>query len=280
MKPARNLAMFLWVVAAVIFAVGLLAATDDTGADASLSAAICPVVYRLDESPSSRGYRYTFFGNAFFINDQGYLLTVAHVLDSLRNGGQPSILVPRPNSPPQLLALSVIVADTEHDVAILRATPNPFSGHYRVAFLSLASDPVVPGQSVLALSLHPARLQNAQSFQMPVEERSPGEVLSYQSTQLDKTAPAAEVFLLSHPVTRGQSGSPVLALDSHAVVGLVEGRWLRPSAISLARSAGPRTDTPGAAIPIRYAIALLDEKKISWQSAAHTRRNSEPAAKP
>ena len=280
MKPARNLAMFLWVVAAVIFAVGLLAATDDTGADASLSAAICPVVYRLDESPSSRGYRYTFFGNAFFINDQGYLLTVAHVLDSLRNGGQPSILVPRPNSPPQLLALSVIVADTEHDVAILRATPNPFSGHYRVAFLSLASDPVVPGQSVLALSLHPARLQNAQSFQMPVEERSPGEVLSYQSTQLDKTAPAAEVFLLSHPVTRGQSGSPVLALDSHAVVGLVEGRWLRPSAISLARSAGQRADTPGAAIPIRYAIALLDEKKISWQSAAHTRRNSEPAAKP
>jgi hypothetical protein len=115
---------------------------------------------------------------------------------------------------------------------------------------------------------------------MPVEERSPGEVLSYQSTQLDKTAPAAEVFLLSHPVTRGQSGSPVLALDSHAVVGLVEGRWLRPSAISLARSAGQRADTPGAAIPIRYAIALLDEKKISWQSAAHTRRNSESAAKP
>ena len=47
-----------------------------------------PVVYPDDQAPAARGYRYTFFGNAFFINDQGYLLTVAHVLETFRDGGR------------------------------------------------------------------------------------------------------------------------------------------------------------------------------------------------
>jgi hypothetical protein len=280
MKPAVKFGLFL--SAASCCAAGLLAAAlpDDLDADGSLSAAVCPIVYRLDESPSSRGYHYTFYGNAFFINDEGYLLTVAHVLETFRDGGQPSIQIFRPNSPPQLVPLTVIAADAAHDVAILRATPNPFSGHNRVTFLPLNLEPAVPGQSVLALSLHPARLQNAQSFQVPVEDRSAGQVLSYESTQLEKSAPAAEVFLLSHPVTRGQSGSPVLATDSRAVIGLVEGRWLRSGAISLARANGQGAETPGAAVPIRYAISLLDEKRIRWHAGTRAPAKSDPAATP
>ncbi|PYU71208.1 MAG: hypothetical protein DMG49_09745, partial [Acidobacteria bacterium] len=226
-------------------------------------------------SPSSRGYHYTFFGNAFFINDQGYLLTAAHVLETFRGGGQPYILVSRPNSPPRLLQAAVIAVDSEHDVAVLLAAPNPFSGNHKVTFLSLAPDPAFRGQSVIALSLHPAKLQNAHTFEAPQEDRSCGEVLSYESTQLEKSALASEVFLLSHPVTRGQSGSPVLALDSRAVVGLVEGRWLRSSAVSIAKSSSPSTSTPGAAIPIRYAIALLRRQLITW----HTPQ-SRPSASP
>jgi hypothetical protein len=52
-------------------------------------------------------------------------------------------------------------------------------------------------------------------------------------------------------VNLGQSGSPVLALNSHAVVGLVEGRWLRSSAVSIAKSSSRSPSTPGAAVPIR-----------------------------
>jgi S1-C subfamily serine protease len=280
MKSASKFALISIVV--VTCAAALLAAgvPDDPDADGSLSAAVCPIVYRLDETPAARGYHFTFYGNAFFINDEGYLLTVAHVLETFRDGGQPSIQLTPPNRPPQLVPLSVIAADEAHDVAILRATPNPFSGHFHVAFLPLASDPAVPGQSVLALSLHPARLLNAQSFQIPVEDRSAGQVLSYETTQLEKSAPAAEVFLLSHPVTRGQSGSPVLGTDSHAVVGLIEGRWLRSSAISLARANGQSANMPGAAIPIRYAISLLDEKGIRWHAGAPSAAKSEPVANP
>jgi S1-C subfamily serine protease len=243
-----------------------LTAANSPPQDAAPDAAICPVVYRLDESPSPRGYHYAFFGNAFFINEQGYLLTDAHVLETFRDGGQPYLIVRRPNAPPRLLQATIVATDPPHDVAILRVTPNPFTGKYRVAFLPLATDPAATGQSVLALSLHPTHLQDAQSLEAPREDRSPGQVLSYESTQLEKSAPAARVFLLSHPVTRGQSGSPVLTSDCRAVVGIIEGRWLRSQSAAAAKSTAQVSAIPGAATPIEYAIALLQRQAISWHA--------------
>jgi hypothetical protein len=231
--------------------------------------ALCPLVYQIDQSPGSHGYRYTFFGNAFFINEDGYLLTVAHVLDTFRDGGQPYILVRRPNSPPRLLKITIVASDAAHEVAILRATPNPFASTYQVAFLPLSDDPAKRGQSVLALSVRPAKPRNSASFEIPVEDRSPGSILSFESTKLDPGSPASDVFLLSHPVLKGQSGSPVLAVGPDgtpaAVVGLVEGRWLRGSALA-ARSIIPDhpSDVPGAAIPIRYALDLLKTHHIPY----------------
>jgi Trypsin-like peptidase domain len=174
--------------------------------------------------------------------------------------------VRRPNAPPRLLQATIVAIDSPHDVAILRVTPNPFTGKYRVAFLPLATDPAAPGQSVLALSLHPNHLQDAQSLEAPREDRSPGQVLSYESTQLEKSAPAARVFLLSHPVTRGQSGSPVLTSDCRAVVGIIEGRWLRSQSGAAAKSPAQVSAIPGAATPIEYAIALLQRQAISWHA--------------
>jgi S1-C subfamily serine protease len=256
-SPAGLLTIFLGLLLRLLAA----AAPQNASDDSTLSSAVCPLVYQLDDSPGSRGYHYSFLGNAFFVNEQGYLLTVAHVLDTFRDGGQPYIFVSRPNSPPRLLHANIIAVDHQHDVAILRASPNPFDAKYKVAFLSLTSDPASRGRSVIALSLHPPKLQNAHTFEIPIEDRSNGEILSFESTQLEKASPAAEVFLLSHSVTLGQSGSPVLALDSNAVVGLVEGRWLRFSAASALKSAS----TPGAAIPVQYAIDLLQRHSIPWR---------------
>jgi S1-C subfamily serine protease len=257
-----------WLVAVLVCLACCLAVAAASGdlADDSLSAAVCPIVYQLDQTPSSRGYHYSFFGNGFFINEQGYVLTVAHVLENFRDGGQPYILVSRRNGPPQLIPATIVAKDPEHDVAILRAAANPFASKHKVNFLALSSEAASPGQSVLALSLHPPKQQNAHTFEIPREDRFSGEVLSYESTQLDKSAPAAEVFLLSHSVNLGQSGSPVLALDSRAVVGLVEGRWLRSSGVSVAKASAASASTPGAAVPIRYAIALLQRESVSWHT--------------
>jgi hypothetical protein len=58
-------------------------ANDDAAvpasADTALPAALCQVVYPLDESPEE-GYRYMFLGNGFFVNDEGYVITAAHLL--------------------------------------------------------------------------------------------------------------------------------------------------------------------------------------------------------
>jgi trypsin-like peptidase len=264
-RTPNRLAAFT-ALSALISALAALSAYPQAGSADPSTAALCPVVYPDDQSPASRGYHYTFFGNAFFINDEGYLLTVAHVLENFRDGGQAYILVNRPDAPSRLLKVAVIAKDTQHDVAILRASPNPFSGNYRVAFVTLSSEPAVRGQPVLVLSLHPRRSQDAHSFEAQGEDSSPGTVLSYESTLLDKAGPPADVFLLSHPVVKGQSGSPVLALDSRAAVGLVEGLWLRGTTLSLAKSAPLPSNTPGAAIPIRYAIALLEQRGILWHS--------------
>lgn len=245
-------------------------------AEEAATAALCPVVYPDDQEPAARGYHYTFFGNAFFINEQGYLLTVAHVVETFRDGGQAYILVNRQNAPPGLLKVTVVAKDAQHDVAILRATTNPFTGKYNVKFLPLATGPVVRGESVLALSLHPQKLQEAHSFDSEREDASAGTVLSFESTQLEKSAPAVNVFLLSHPVVKGQSGSPVLDADSRAVVGLVEGLWLRGTPMAVAKSSAQSNSTPGAAIPIQYALTLLKQHNVSWTAKVTSPTSAQP----
>ena len=237
--------------------------------ETSLSVAVCPIVYPDDQSSGPRGYHYTFFGNAFFINDQGYLLTAAHVLETFREGGQPYILVNRRNAPPRVIKVEVIAQDATHDVAILRATPNPFrGGNYRVAHVLLADEAELVGKAVLAASLRPVRLRDAHSFEWPQQDSAAGQVLRVETTRLDKSGPASEVFLLSHPVVRGQSGAPVLGVDAHGVVGFIEGRWLRGSVSSALDSGNQSNSVPGAAVPIHHAIALLQQHNISWNAPA------------
>lgn len=241
-------------------------ATQQTGTEASLTAAVCPIVYQLDEASADRGFHYIFYGNAFFINNQGYLLTAAHVLSEFSNGGQPQILLRLPEAPPRLVKITVIATDTLHDVAVLRATPNPFQGKYKyqVALLPLSSQKAAIGDHVLVEALRPTHLKDPHTFDAPREDQSPGDVLEYLSTPLDKGQPKSELFLFSHEVQRGQSGAPVVSRDTHQVVGLVEGRWLHPAPLaSLGPNAKPSA-TQGAAIPIAHAIALLQKKGISW----------------
>jgi outer membrane biosynthesis protein TonB len=270
MRLSRKLAAL--TLAALACLAGCLSASAIPAApadDAALSSAICPIVYPVDQSPSPRGYQYIFFGNAFFINNQGYLLTAAHVLSAFRNGGgQPHILVGRPMAPPQLLKAELVAVDWEHDVALLRATPNPFDGKFNVSFLPLTAARPLPGASLLAAALRPSRIRNPHTFEMPVKENFAARILNYQFTQEEKGAGDTELFLFSHEVLLGQSGAPVLSADSREVVGFVDGRWLHPSAVPAGTPEEPLTPTLGAAVRIHYAIALLQEKGIAWQTAA------------
>jgi S1-C subfamily serine protease len=251
---------------AVVYAAGL--ASAGVAGDAGIAAAICPVVYPLDESAAERGGHYTFYGNAFFIDEDGYLVTAAHVLSDFRDGGQPHILLRRLNAPPRVIKVEVLATDAQHDIAILRAVPNPFEGNYAVAFLRLGTEKPTPGTAVVAEALRPWRLKDPHTFDAPREERSPAGILQYTATKLENGQAEAELFLFDHQVERGQSGAPVIARETQEVLGIVEGQWLRGMAVRGIPTAGNPTSNIGAAVPIVYALPLLEKKQIPWHTAA------------
>ncbi|HKW35477.1 MAG TPA: energy transducer TonB [Candidatus Acidoferrum sp.] len=257
----------IWIgVAVCFFCMFRPARASEKPRDAgNFAEAICPVVYPLDETPSEKGYHYLFYGNAFFINEDGYLVTAAHLLHSFKDGGQPHVLVEMPSGQRHLLKAEVVATDWEHDVAILRATPNPFEGSYRVAFLPLATDRLEPGKGVLSISLRPSRLQEAYTFDAPLQDRSQGEVLSYQYTKTE-SGRQIELLLYSQKVIPGQSGSPVISEQSGEAVGFIEGRWLHPTAIPFVTSPEQIDPSPGAAVRIHYAISLLQAQGIPWHA--------------
>ena len=254
-----------------------MAAPDKLGSADPLSAAVCPIVYPVDESPSDRGFHYIFYGNGFFINKEGYLLTAAHVLSQLHDV-EPYILLQLAMAPPRLVKATVVIVDQDHDVAVLRATPNPFEGRYRVNFLRLATQRPKETREVLEDALRPSRIKNPYTFEALRENRPAGEVLEYRFTQLDKGRPDTEIFLFSHDVLLGDSGAPVVLGKTREVVGLVEGRWLHGGAVARANAMQTQTGGLGAAVPIHYAIALLLEKGIAWEAAAEPAEQGEPDA--
>ena len=269
--PITRSISFLFV--ALAFAIPFCTAAQQQTSGQSgpaLRSAICPIVYPSDETPGNKGVRYTFFGNAFFINSQGYLVTAAHVLQTFRDLGQPYILVDRPNSPPQLLKANIIGIDWTHDVAVLRATPNPFDGKFRVAFLPLAAKRSSIGDSVIASALHPSNIRSASTYKLPVQDWSSAQVLGFAQTREEKNLPETDLFVFGHDVQKGQSGSPVILATTHEIVGLVDGRWLRPSSFSLPSTNGarpvPYRGLLGAAVPIDYLLALLQKNSVTWTS--------------
>jgi len=245
-----------------------------------LESALCQVVYPLDQFPGAKDFHYTFFGNAFFINEDGYLITASHVVSAFREGGEPHIIVGSPEEPRQLLAAPLVAADWDHDVAVLKATPNPFPRDGKVAFLPLSVETPPTGRPVLSASLLANDTDNASSLEAPREDFSHGEVLDYRFHK-ETGLPDSEVLLVSQHVAPGQSGSPLVSADSQGVVGIIIGRWLLPVVLPSSAVSGNHVAlSPGAALRIHYAISLLEKNHIAWHPAtavAETVSKSEKA---
>jgi len=251
--------------------------TTAFGADEkTVNSALCQIVYQVDQIPVSHGYRYLFYGSGFFVNEEGYVLTAAHVLNQLE-GGQPFVLFRTSSGARKFAEAKVVAIDTDHDVAILKATPNPFEGNGAITYLRLTTKNLTAGERVVAADFRPSLPRDAYTLDPVVEDRSSGGVIDFEFSQLEDATVETELFVFSHPVQPGQSGAPVISSDSHAVAGLVEGEWLRGAITALAaakRTAATGEDDevlapgtapiPSAVVPIHYAIALLQQKGISW----------------
>jgi outer membrane biosynthesis protein TonB len=274
MKSNRKIAGAFAALVCVLWPAIAACAPNQIADDATLWDAICPIVYPVDQSASDHGVHYLFFGNGFFINSDGYVLTAAHVLSQL-HGGQPYILLRQSVGSPRIVPATVTAVDREHDVAVLRITPNPFAGNYKVSFLSLSYDRPQRGQMVLTAALLPSKPRDAYTLNATIETRSRGEVLDSEFSQLDKGRGNTELFLFDHEIILGQSGAPVLSIDSQKVVGLVEGQWLGHDTLAVATA---EQHTPGAVLPIHYAIAMLQQKHIAWHTSSTDSGHPENAA--
>ena len=264
-----RLPLSITLLAVTVLCGSAAAASNNPPDDAALLASICPVVYPLDQFPTARGYHYIFFGNAFFINEEGYLVTAAHVLNSFRGGGRPYILVGTSVGPRRLQEAELVAEDLELDVAVLRATPNPFLRQHNVAFIPLSMEKPAPGKPLVAFSILPSAVSDSFTFEPPTEIRSQGQVVDYQFHAEGEGADS-ELLLFDQKVQPGQSGSPVLSADSREVVGIVVGQWLRPTVIHFGAGAKQLVMSPGAAVRIHYALALLRSHGISWHTAEHS----------
>ena len=256
------LAAALWVFCAQ----EMRPAREAVESDAGLADAICPIVYPLDQQAGEKGYHYIFYGNGFFINKDGYLITAAHVLSQLREGPA-FVLLRLPMAPPRLVEVKVVAQDKEHDVAVMRATPNPFEGKYEVKYLRLATDWPQQAQAVLAAAARPSRLKNPRSFDWLRQDRPSGVVVGFQFEQLEKGSRDTELFLFNHAVLLGESGAPVVSTETKAAIGIVEGQWRHMNPLPPAGAMAVQDPGIGAALPIHYAIALLLQEGISWQRA-------------
>ncbi len=253
-------------------------ARDRAATDAALPAALCQVVYPLDQS-AEEGYRYMFFGNGFFINRDGYLVTAAHLLSYFRNGGDPYILVGPQQGPRRMLSAPIAAVDWDHDVAVLRATPNPFQTEKSLAYLPLSTKTLAAGNGVLSASLLPPDIQNAHSLAEPLQEISRGQLIDYRFYR-EKDEAERELLLFDQEVSPGQSGAPLISAQTHAAVGVVVGQWLHPVVIPAGAQGGHHTLAPGAALRIHYAIALLQQQHISWDMASESSGQSAATATP
>lgn len=194
-------------------------------------------------------------GTGFFVNTDGYILTNAHVLAEAERclGRSPAKIMARPALPgasaSRAASCDGVGVDDIHDLAVLK-TERPFFSDRQAGektFLRLDPREVPDGTGVIVTG-HPLFAWDA------VTES--GKTLRRSSVRLSPSgAEPAEVLVLDIPLRPGNSGSPVY-IAGGGVVAIVEGQ---------------DRHRPGEtfAVPVRYAIELLDRLRVTWHPAGN-----------
>ncbi len=191
-------------------------------------------------------------GTGFFVNEEGYILTNAHVVDEAERclgRGRGTKVMARLAAPGKTTANAVscdpVGIDRGHDVAVLKIERPLNAGPPGEAlpFLRLNLSEVANGAAVTVAG-YPLFAWNAITQSGKVSRRG--------SQRLSKSSPeSTEVLVLDISLRPGNSGSPVYLDSGGGVVGIVEGR-----------ERGSET----LAVPVRYAVELLNHLKVEWRA--------------
>lgn len=212
------------------------------------------VVELLAVGPGEKGKNRECGATGFLVNAQGYILTNAHVVEEARHcleGSPGAKLLAKPATPhPSVgnaVSCNLVGLDELHDLAVLKAERPLFetSTQNENNFVLLSPAEVEEGAEV-AVTGHPA-------FAWQPLTQS-GRVAGQGSLPLsDHSAATSKVLILDIALRKGTSGSPVYRPADGGVVGIVERKdVLRPSHT--------------VAVPIRYAIEMLDRAGVEWHA--------------
>jgi serine protease Do len=214
--------------------------------------ALAAVVQLLAVGPGERGKNRQCSATGFLVNEEGYLVTNAHVVEDARR-----CLAKSPGA--KMLAklatvgakaapaasCDVVGLDELHDLAVLK-TERPLRADPSAPppYASLDPGTLAVGTS-LVVSGHPA-------FAWQPVTQSGKLVWLGTRRLLDRSTETSEVLVVNIPLRPGNSGSPVY-LEAGGVVGIiVEGDETQPS--------------HSIAVPIRYGIELLTRLGVRWHS--------------
>lgn len=182
----------------------------------------------------------------FLVNDAGYILTNAHVVEDAKRclasspGGKiVAKFGPGADRTAEAFGCDVVAVDEDHDLAVLK-TESPLPERFRGTSLRLSRAPTPIGTRVWVTG-HPAFTWRSKTYL--------GEVISRESVKLGESGSVRTGVLdLDIPLLRGASGSPVY-LRSGEVVGIV----------SRQRGSNPLETV---AVPSSEAIRLLESLDI------------------
>lgn len=230
------------------------ALTDDPlSAKASSSAPVVPaVVQLLAIGPGQSGRNRECSATGFLVNEEGYVLTNAHVVEEaqacLAAAPGARILAKLANAGARTataVSCNLVGVDELHDLALMKTDrPLPLNpGQVPAPYVFLDPGQMAEGTRV-AVAGHPA-------FEWHPVTQS-GQIIRRARVRLSaKSAAAAGVIVLDIPLRRGNSGSPVYLEAGGGVVGVVERQNISDRAQTIA-------------VPIRHAIDLLNRHGVRW----------------
>lgn len=231
------------------------------------------VVQLVAVGPGAHGHNEDCSATGFIINEDGTILTNAHVVEKSKeclaqspgakilakfaNSGltrrassaKPGAMQPTPMAAPAI-ACDVIGVDDLHDLAVLkpeRPPPSDDAGR-TIPYVLLGAARAAIGVPVKVTG-HPASTWDAST--------QTGKIIARKSLPLfERSNEPSEMIVLDIPLKHGSSGSPVYLEAGGAVVGVVERQNTWDSFQTLA-------------VPIGYAIELLNRLGVKWHAAPH-----------